>query len=86
MFGRLVMLLTASAVPQISASFFDPAAQREGIVAEQITLPETIPAATFADMLVAAEGLTSWNPQDPTSSLLEEGLQWRAEHCLLRPG
>jgi hypothetical protein len=81
MFGSLVMIIAAAMEPAVAATFSHSAAQREGIVAEQIMLPKTISAMTFADELVAAEGLTSWSPQDPTSSLPGEPLQWRARHA-----
>ena len=81
MIVSLLMLCAAVLEAQVIAAFDDPAAQREGIVAEQIRRPATISAEAFATKLVEAEGLTSWSPQDPTRSTPGAQLTWRARHA-----
>ena len=51
------------------------------MVAEQIEKPASIPPEEFAAKLVEAEGLTSWSPQDPTSSSPGERLPYKARHA-----
>lgn len=67
-FTSFLMLLVAAIELQVVATFADLATTREGISAEQIRRPTTISAEAFANDLVKAKGLTSWGPDDPTSS------------------
>ena len=81
MIASLIMVSVAAIEVMVIASFDDPSAAREGIIAEQIVIPATIEASAFANLLVEAEKLTSWSSQDPTSSDPGSRLEWRARHA-----
>ncbi|MET0240774.1 MAG: hypothetical protein ABW184_12850 [Sphingobium sp.] len=80
MLAALMMIATA-AIPNVIATFNDPHAVAEGIVAEQIARPARVPADIYAAELVKAEGLTSWSVEDPTGSPPDAPLAWKARHA-----
>lgn len=77
-----LMILAAVSAAQLNVlATFDAGPSEDGMVAERIEVPaETAPEA-FAAELVAAEGLTSWSAQDPTSSRPGSTLHWKARHA-----
>ena len=61
-----IAILAAAATPHVVATFRDADATRLGIVAELIEKPTDSDGPSYAQTLLEAEGLTSWNPSEPT--------------------
>lgn len=67
--------------PHVIATFNATLPNPDKMVAEQIEKPVNISPEKFATKLVEAEGLTSWSPQDSTSSSPGARLSYRARHA-----
>ena len=81
MLAALLMLAVVAERPQVIATFNITASNPDAMLAEQIEKPANLSSEEFASKLVEAEGLTSWSPQDATSSRPGEILQYRARHA-----
>ncbi|MEG3089365.1 hypothetical protein [Sphingomonas sp. PB4P5] len=77
-----VLMLAAAADQQlVVASFTPPAANPDGMVAEQIKKPANVSPEAFADKLVEAEGLTSWRAMEPINSPRGATLAYRSRQA-----
>lgn len=64
----IIAILAAVGTPHVVTTFRDADATRLGIVAELIERPAGSDGPTYAQTLVEEEGLTSWNPSEPTAT------------------
>lgn len=76
-----LMLTVAAENLHVLATFSTTLPNSDKMVAEQIEKPAHISSENFAAQLVEAEGLTSWNPQDPVGSRPGAILPFKARHA-----
>ena len=76
-----LMLTLAAEKLHVIATFDTALPNPDKMVAEQIEKPADISSETFAPQLVEAEGLTSWNPQNPVVSRPDAILSFKARHA-----